>query len=283
MRGGAGDDTVYVQESYYGGGVYGDEGNDILVGNIYGDVMAGGSGADQLEGGGGDDRLQSGEGNPQNNYELVDDTGTEHDVVNGGAGNDIIAIGYGDDADGGAGTDRLILSLAGAPAGVVMDLTELADGSAIVGGGVISNFEVVEEVVGTDFADQLTLGTFEELIIVNARGGNDTITTGGSSAQVDGGDGDDRIISGIAADVIVGGAGRDTVDYQHYASGVTVDLQAGSGAGGDIISQVEEVLGSALADLISGDGLGNSLIGNGGNDRLNGNGGNDSLVGRCRG
>ncbi|HYU94895.1 MAG TPA: calcium-binding protein [Sphingomicrobium sp.] len=279
MFGGAGNDTFYIQLGSFGGVAFGDAGDDTLNGNEYGDLMSGGSGADHLEGGGGDDRLQSGTGNSQNYYEMVPDTGTEHDVVNGGAGNDIIAIGYGDDADGGAGTDRLILSLAGAPGGVTMDLTELGDGSAVIGGGTISNFEVVEQINATEFADQLILGTFEELIIVNALGGNDLIQTGGSSAQVDAGAGDDHIVSGIAADVLDGGAGRDVVDYQAYASGVTVDLQSGTGGGGDILAHIEDVLGTAYGDTITGDAVANVLTGNGGDDALNGGAGADTLIG----
>ena len=278
MFGGAGNDAFYLQLGSSGGVAFGDSGDDTINGNDYGDLMSGGSGADHLEGGGGDDRLQSGTGNSQNYYELVPDTGTEHDIVNGGAGNDIIAIGYGDDADGGVGTDRLILSLAGAPGGVVMDLSELGDGSAVIGGGTISNFEVVEQVNATDFADQLVLGTFEELIIVNALGGNDLIQTGGSSAQLDAGAGDDHIVSGIAADVLDGGAGNDTVDYQAYASGVTVDLQSGTG-GGDILAHIENVLGTGLADTITGDASANVLTGNGGDDALNGGAGADTLIG----
>jgi Ca2+-binding RTX toxin-like protein len=276
---GEGNDTVYVQPSYYGGMTLGEGGDDTLVGSYNGDIMAGGTGADHLEGGEGDDRLQSGTGNQQNAYEFTPDNGGEHDVVNGGVGNDIIAIGYGDDADGGAGTDRLILSLGGAPGGVVMDLNDLADGSAVIGGGVIANFEVVERIDATDFADQLTLGTFEELIIVNAKGGNDLVQTGGSSAQVDAGAGDDHIISGIAADVLDGGADNDTVDYQAYASAITVDLQSGTGGGGDILSHIENVLGTAQGDTITGDSAANVLTGNAGNDALNGGAGADTLIG----
>ena len=103
---------------------------------------------------------------------------------------------------------------------------------------------------GTDFADRFTLATQNVLLELDAGAGNDTITTGGSSAVVHGGDGNDRIFSGAAADEIYGGAGRDIVDYRFYASGVTVDLQAHTGAGGDTIFEVESVLGSEFADTI---------------------------------
>ncbi|MGO4843908.1 protease, partial [Rhizobiaceae sp. 2RAB30] len=58
--------------------------------------------------------------------------------------------------------------------------------------------------------------------------------TGATTANVlDGGNGDD-ILAGLGgADQLIGGAGTDTADYSASASGVTVDLDAGTGLGGD--------------------------------------------------
>jgi Ca2+-binding RTX toxin-like protein len=65
---------------------------------------------------------------------------------------------------------------------------------------------------------------------------------------------------------------------------VTVNLSISTGqntvgAGVDTLSGIEDVLGSAFNDILTGDGGSNALQGRAGNDTLNGSDGNDSLVG----
>ena len=92
--------------------------------------------------------------------------------------------------------------------------------------------------------------------------------------------------------VLVGGAGIDTVSYEHALAGVTVSLavttaQNTLGAGTDTLSGFEHLMGSAFNDtligtpaLIRSDGLaGNdTLNGGAGADRMLGGTGNDTYV-----
>ena len=81
-----------------------------------------------------------------------------------------------------------------------------------------------------------------------------------------------------------GGAGIDTVTYEHALAGVTVSLalttaQNTLGAGIDTLSGLENLTGSAFNDTLLGTAGDNVLIGLGGNDTLNGGAGADTLLG----
>jgi hypothetical protein len=94
-----------------------------------------------------------------------------------------------------------------------------------------------------------------------------------------GGPGNDTIAPGGGADTVYGGAGSDTLDLAAAPGPVTVDLATGSGSGfGRLsLSGIENVIGSASADLLRGDGEANVLTGAGGSDTLNGRAGADVL------
>ena len=116
-------------------------------------------------------------------YSFTDD-GSERDILSGGAGNDTVSAGYGDDADGGTGTDVLSLSMQGGPSGAVLDLSAVfAGGTVVVGGGTIKGFESYGNIYGTNFDDTITTGNAAAIGSLLNRGvfgygGNDTITTG---------------------------------------------------------------------------------------------------------
>jgi Ca2+-binding RTX toxin-like protein len=85
-------------------------------------------------------------------------------------------------------------------------------------------------------------------------------------------------------DVLVGGAGIDTISYEHATSGVTVNLattsvQATGGAGSDIPSSFENITGSSLDDSLTGTSGTNTIIGGDGADTIKGGGGADILTG----
>src|SRR6185503_4030864 len=84
--------------------------------------------------------------------------------------------------------------------------------------------------------------------------------------------------------VLNGGAGIDTLSYEHATAGVTVNLaltvaQNTSGAGTDTLSSFENLTGSAFNDVLTGSTAANVLTGGAGNDTLNGGVGNDTLEG----
>lgn len=96
---------------------------------------------------------------------------------------------------------------------------------------------------------------------------------------------DDVFIGSAAADQIFGYFGSDTVDYSASTSGVSVFFNAyygvtsGGHAEGDVLTSIENVVGSAHSDIIIGATEDNVLSGLGGNDQLDGKWGNDTLLG----
>ena len=121
--------------------------------------------------------------------------------------------------------------------------------------------------------------------------GNDTLKGGGGGDWLDGGngsdlifagDGDDTLGGGIGADYLDGGAGTDTARYSWSFGGVHVDLAAnlatGGDAEGDSLVNIENLQGSAFADILQGTDTANVLKGGGGDDRLEGRGGADILI-----
>ena len=297
VNGGDGNDTITITPGAQSI-VNGDAGDDTVTGSAEQDQIAGNSGADTIDGGAGNDFLYSADLAPDSGG-LSNDAALEHDVLRGGEGDDFLWAGYGDDVDGGAGTDNLRLSLAGATSGVTLDTTALIGGQPVtIFGGTIQNIESVDYLKGSSFADTLTIaaqskpiqvfaGEGDDQIIVKGtstevygEGGNDIVTAApGGVAAFWGGDGNDVLISGAGADGFVGNSGSDTIDYRNATAGVTVSLHLGTASDGDAISEVENVNGSAYADSLSGDNFANNLRGGGGNDSLTGGGGDDTLEG----
>lgn len=86
---------------------------------------------------------------------------------------------------------------------------------------------------------------------------------------------------GAGADTMGGGAGTDTLDYRTAASGISVDLFAGTGslgdAAGDVVSGFEVVFGTAFDDTIIGNASANRIRGGAGADIVDGGAGSDTL------
>jgi glucose/arabinose dehydrogenase len=97
-----------------------------------------------------------------------------------------------------------------------------------------------------------------------------------------GGSGNDTLEGGQGADTLIGGPGVDTADYSSSAAGVIVNLLAGIGSGGDaqgdILAGIENIVGSAQADRLTGDNGNNLLTGGAGNDILIGSAGIDTAA-----
>ncbi len=274
----------------------GNDGNNIIIGGLGADSMAGGDGIDTLDYVGSlagvtvDLGLNSGlggdaEGDILSSFERVFGS-NEGDNITGDANNNFLYGGDGDDTisgllgrdviSGGAGADTLnggdgfdTLDYRDSSEGVTLDIAAGTGMGGHAEGDVISEFE---RVFGSNFSDDITGTTSNDIIF--GFDGDDTIS---------GGLGDDFLRGGAGADDLIGGDDVDTVDYRGSADGVTVDIQAGTGLGGDaegdMLSGIERVLGSANGDTITGNDQDNLLQGLDGDDVLNGGLGRDLIRG----
>jgi Ca2+-binding RTX toxin-like protein len=99
--------------------------------------------------------------------------------------------------------------------------------------------------------------------------------------------GDNTLDGGADADSLDGGGGIDTASYATSGAGVIVNLATGTGSGGsaagDVLFNIENLIGSGYGDKLSGDSGDNMLDGQGGQDTLDGGSGNDTLVGGAGG
>jgi Ca2+-binding RTX toxin-like protein len=261
-------------------------GIENLVGTTFADILIGDAGDNRLAGGLGSDRLNGGAGNDTADYSgdagavridlsigsgqwnsaegdvltsienvvgtafndvLIGDSGIN--ALFGGAGDDRLNGGFGgDQLQGGAGIDTVDYSteFGGVHVNLATGVGEWnsADGDVLTG---------IENLVGTTFAD---------ILIGDA--------------------GDNRLNGGFGGDQLHGGAGIDTVDYSTEFGGVHVNLATGVGewnsAHGDVLTGIENLVGTTFADILIGDAGDNRLAGGLGADQLNGGAGNDTAV-----
>lgn len=298
--------------------LYGDAGDNILLGLDGSDDLEGGAGADILDGGDNTDyarytRSDAGVDVDLNRATQVGghaqgDTliniehfyGTNYDDVFRGNGtyNNVIARGGDDILEGRGGSDRLY---GGADddtyiyeggqqqffeesAGI--DRVELAavwaPEDAYVNGNTIIFDEGLHQIT---FNDITLFETF------NFDGHGDLtlqqlITLSGGAPVINNTPtaDDDTLIGTAAAEVLDGGVGNDTVSYAPSSGRVTVDLENSSGthndAAGDTYASVENVIGTQSgSDYLYGDANTNILEALDGNDYLEGGAGADRLDG----
>ncbi len=169
----------------------GGPGVDRLTGADRSDDLSGSGGAgDVLAGMGADDVLRDGDGFAGQEFEgnvVFPSTAVDADVLDGGAGNDVV-------------------SYRGRPTAVHVDLGDtMRDGQAGEGDVLTS----IESAYGGSGADRLT-GSAEDNVLEGGAG-RDLIDGGAGADSVDGGDGPDRIRSAAGADVVTGGNGDDRI------------------------------------------------------------------------
>ncbi|VEJ56457.1 hypothetical protein [Pragia fontium] len=152
-------------------------------------------------------------------------------------------------------------------------------------------------IVGQNGVDYLIGGDGDDVLVGN--GGNDILVGGLGNDKLYGGEGNDSLFGGAGNDILVGGAGADTLyggmgfdiaDYSESEAGVTVrldngrmlrvdeegkNINSGGDAEGDLLFEIEGLIGSRFDDVLIGDDGNNLLTGNGGNDQLYGGGGAD--------
>ncbi len=100
---------------------------------------------------------------------------------------------------------------------------------------------------------------------------------------IDANGGDDLLIGLGGGDILAGGAGIDTVSYEDSSAAVQISLESGTAFGGDaegdVLTGIENVIGSAFNDYIRGDTGDNVLWGGAGDDELLGYVGDDVFMG----
>ena len=263
--------------------------NALLFGGN--DTITGGTGADTLFGGGGDDYINASQG------------GT--DTINGGTGGDTIYMGAAltaaDNIDGGGD-----LSLTGGAADTVQLKGDYAAGvtftaTTMVNVHVLSLMGAASGANSTDVYNltfnAATVAAGQQLrIVANGFSGTNALHINASATSGDvsvkGGPGSDSFIGGAGNDVFRpgmgstdmfdGGGGTNRVAFYTTAvsSGVTVDLSitgTAQNTGLDTITlnNVQDLTGTAFADVLKGNGQNNSIEGAGGNDTITAGGGDD--------
>lgn len=204
--------------------------------------------------------------------------GAGEDILYGGAGADLIEGSAGADAlFGGSGFDMVSHAQSTGPVTVNLATPSANRGAEALG----DSYSSIEGVIGSGFGDQLTGDGAANLL--RGEAGADTLRGGAGNDTLEGGAGNDLFIAGSGADLYIGGSGTDRVDYSEAPTAVWVDLyQPASNSGiaaGDVLREIEWVIGSARNDTIGGDGRDNWLSGGSGDDLVSGRAGVDRLYG----
>jgi Ca2+-binding RTX toxin-like protein len=272
--GGDDDDQIYGDSLLTGFSSPNEPGGD--------DILDGGLGDDYLDGQGGNDtaaynsilaavtvNLATGVATGQGTDSLVriesvigsglSDTlsgDTNANRFTGGLGNDVI--------DGSGGLDTAIYSEK--TQGVTVAVSGSTLVNVVVGGVIEDRIRNVENIIGGS--------------------GNDQLAGDGLANELSGGAGNDRFQGLGGADKLDGGLGADTAIYAEKNPAIQVTLLGSSwatvtvgGVAEDQIRFIENIIGGAGGDTITGDSLANALEGLGGNDTIRGGLGNDRLDG----
>ncbi|MCA3590034.1 MAG: tandem-95 repeat protein, partial [Methylocystis sp.] len=225
----------------------------VISGTAQRDLLIGANWAERIEGGAGDDDI----------FARVGD-----DTIAGGPGADSV--------DGGDGFDTI--SFEASNIFVRADIQSRVGQGGHAQGDIYTN---IEAILGSAYSDLLYGNTGGNRIDGGA--GNDLIAGRAGADTLLGGLNDDTLDGGEGADYLDGGAGSDTVDYSTSVGPVTVSLLSGvvSGgdAAGDVLVNIESLIGTIGADRLEGDGQANRLSGGRGNDTLQGGSGDDVLIG----
>ncbi|WP_417518115.1 beta strand repeat-containing protein [Minwuia sp.] len=260
---GEGTDTLVSIERVEGG-----SGADSISGDANANTLSGAAGDDTLNGLGGDDRFG---------------------YSTGENGNDLI---FGGDGAG----DNLRLDLLD-PSGSNVTISDDGNGDVLVDmiaplnqSALLDGVEIVS-VIGADGDDVLIIDDLSGTeignggIVASLGGGADSLNAADATTavSVDGGAGNDTLVSGAGADTLAGGDGTDLLDFGNFGGAVTVDLAGGTAnsaaTGTDQISGFEDVRGGAGADSLTGDAQNNGILGGAGADTISGGAGNDTLLG----
>ncbi|CAA2103661.1 Serralysin [Methylobacterium bullatum] len=152
-----------------------------------------------------------------------------------------------------------------------------------VGNVAIAQGVTIENAIGGSGDDTINGNSVSNILTGND--GADRLTGFDGNDSLYGGDGDDILDGGSGADYLDGGTGTNTADFSTVTggTGVMVNLAAqtalGSDGAQDTIRNIQNVLGSGLADTFYGDGADNLFVGGRGSDYVDGYLGDDTLIG----
>ncbi|MBW4456527.1 MAG: calcium-binding protein [Nostoc indistinguendum CM1-VF10] len=269
LTGTAGNDTINASQALLSDrtDLFGREGNDTIIGSSGLDQINGGDGNDSIVGGAGFNFLRGNNGNDT----LIG--GNDNNNLNGAQGNDILQGGSGrdsfaDSASDGAGDDQYIgaggedslfiqgdnnfqlLSFANDP-----NKSQLKGGKLVPGGNLddsatgtdtLQGIENVE-IQGGDSINRIDAGNANQNIsvIINGRGGGDTLIAGSGNDVLFGGldndrlegrAGNDRLNGDSGNDILAGGQGNDTLSGGGNFNSGEIDILTGGLAFGGVQS-----------------------------------------------
>ncbi|WP_277930549.1 MULTISPECIES: calcium-binding protein, partial [unclassified Pseudomonas] len=291
----------------------GGAGDDVYIIN-----GAGGTVIEQVGGGNDEVRTNYGVQGLNANVERLTYTGTGaftgygnaiDNIITGGIGNDVLFGGDGaDQFIGGAGMDTA--GYTDSTVGVTLNF-KTGINSGIAAGDTYSGIErflgskVGDIFIGSgtamamDGSDGVDLVSYEQSdsavtidLKTNANAGDAAGDTFAGFEIYQGSNFDDILSGSANTDIFVGGAGADRIDgregfdsawYVNSSAGVNINLvtnvNQGGDAQGDILLNIERVVGSHFDDTITASASGSLLEGGLGNDVLYGGGGSDTLYG----
>jgi glucose/arabinose dehydrogenase len=158
------------------------------------------------------------------------------------------------------------------------DLTNKIDTDV---GAINSPASFAEDGFGNLYVVDLGGDIFRLTPNANSADRNDNLSGGAGDDMLFGGSGDDTLEGGQGADTLMGGKGSDFASYAGSPSGVTVNLATGAAHGGDaegdILRSIENLIGSAFADTLTGDTNDNIIQPGAGDDTVDGGGGSDTV------
>lgn len=247
--------------TYTGAGSFYGTGNvldNVITGGAGNDTLIGGAGADTLVGGGGMDTASYNTSTVALTFNLatgtisgdgIGDVFSSIEALQGSSYADkFIAGASADHIDGGGGFD--LADYSASTSGITLNLTTGVHSGLALGDAFYS----IEIFQATSYADSLT---------------------GDANANI--------FIGGAGADTIDGAGGSDISAYWSSGAGITVDLSIGTAAGGDaagdVLTNVEGVIGTSFNDSIVGNAAANRLEGGWGDDTISGGDGDDTIWG----
>jgi Ca2+-binding RTX toxin-like protein len=279
--------------------------NNHLYGNYGDDVLIGGAGHDELIGAEGDDQLTGGLG-----YDFLDG-GNGDDTLNGGAGVDIMIGSAGSDTYYVDAIEEMVDEYLFNDAGIdtIISSVDYNLGYGIenlrLTGDAWRGFgnELNNVITGNSLTDNHLRGSAGNDVLTGGAGndgligdeGKDRLTGGSGDDFLEGGSGNDTLNGGLGMDHMMGGTGNDT--YYVNELGDIADEYFGDGID-RVISSIDYGLdytmvenltltgnatqghGNELDNSITGNSLtSNYLHGHGGDDMLTGGAAHDELMG----